>query len=390
MVSPSGKRRAAKMSEEEGWSNGTQACRELGLARSSYYRVGRASLESRRIRKEVQELSGKRPRYGYRRITALLRRDGFEVNAKRVARIRREEGFKVSKKQRRMKRVGLSTAERRRATRPREVWSWDFVAEQTENGSNFRILTLLDEHTRECLATHAAWSIRAADVITVLESAIARYGALGNIRSDNGPEFIAYAIQDWLEKAEIKAIYIKPGGPWENGHIESFHDKLRDERLNREIFGTLAEARVILESWRVEYNELRPHSSLGYLSPSEYMRQNQSDGDCAPPNPAPLAAAGVRGNNHYHSGNHQQSTKPKPRKTLIAAGSKFGADHRGAFGNPWQGGTFLLKFGHVWINRIGAENICDLACIQCGQNDRTSDQGYLSSAVYSRVRADRD
>ena len=153
----------------------------------------------------------------------------------------------------------------------------------------------LDEHTRECLATHAAWSIRAADVITVLESAIARYGALGNIRSDNGPEFIAYAIQDWLEKAEIKAIYIKPGSPWENGHIESFHDKLRDERLNREIFGTLAEARVILESWRVEYNELRPHSSLGYLSPSEYMRQNQSDGDCAPPNPAPLAAAGVRG-----------------------------------------------------------------------------------------------
>ncbi|MEI6340114.1 MAG: IS3 family transposase [Verrucomicrobiota bacterium] len=283
------------MSEEEGWSNGTQACRELGLARSSYYRVGRASLESRRIRKEVQELSGKRPRYGYRRITALLRRDGFEVNAKRVARIRREEGFKVSKKQRRMKRVGLSTAERRRATRPREVWSWDFVAEQTENGSNFRILTLLDEHTRECLATHAAWSIRAADVITVLESAIARYGAPGNIRSDKGPEFVAYAIQDWLEKAEIKAIYIKPGGPWENGHIESFHDKLRDERLNREIFGTLAEARVILESWRVEYNELRPHSSLGYLSPSEYMRQNQSDGGCAPPNPAPLAAAGVRG-----------------------------------------------------------------------------------------------
>ena len=164
------------------------------------------------------------------------------------------------------------------------------MADQTENGSNFQILTLLDEHTRECLATHAAWSIRAVDVITVLEAAIARYGAPEHIRSDNGPEFIAYAIQDWMEKAAIKTIYITPGSPWENGHIESFHDKLRDECLNRELFGSLAEARVIVESWRVEYNDLRPHSSLGYLSPSEYMRQNQSDGGFAPPNPAPLAA----------------------------------------------------------------------------------------------------
>jgi len=311
MVSPSAKRRAVKMSQEEGWGNGMQACRALGLSRSSYYRVGQVSVESRRIRKEVLELSGKHPRYGYRRITALLRRDGFEINAKRVARIRREEGLKVSKKQRRMKRVGLSTAERRRATRPREVWSWDFVADQTENGSNFRILTLLDEHTRECLATHAAWSVRAVDVITVLEAAIARYGAPEHIRSDNGPEFIAYAIHDWLEKAAIKTIYITPGSPWENGHIESFHDKLRDECLNRELFGTLAEARVILESWRVEYNDLRPHSSLGYMSPSEYMRQNQSDGGYAPPTPAPLAAAGVQGelgaNAPWRQGN--QTTK---------------------------------------------------------------------------------
>lgn len=283
------------MSQEEGWGNGAQACRALGFARSGYYRVGKTSVESRRIRKEVVELSGRHPRYGYRRITALLRREGFEVNVKRVARIRRQEGLKVSKKQRRMKRLGLSTSERKKATRPREVWSWDFVSDQTENGSNFRILTLLDEHTRECLATHAAHSIRAVDVITVLEAAIARYGAPEHIRSDNGPEFIAYAIRDWLEKAAIKTIYITPGSPWENGHIESFHDKLRDECLNRELFGSLAEARVILESWRIEYNDVRPHSSLGYLSPSEYKEANQLDGGYAPPNPAPLAAAGVRG-----------------------------------------------------------------------------------------------
>lgn len=276
MVSPSAKRRAVKMSVEEGIGKAATACRALGLARSSYYRPNRSSLESRRVRKEVLELSEKHPRYGYRRITALLKREGFEVNAKRIARIRREEGLKVSKKQRRMKRLGISTAERLRAKRPRQVWSWDFVADQTENGSNFRILTLMDEHTRECLATHAAWSIRAVDVITVVEAAIARYGAPEHLRSDNGPEFIAYCIQDWLAGQKIKTLYIKPGSPWENGHIESFHDKLRDECLNRELFGSLAEARVILESWRMEYNECRPHSSLGYQTPGEFARASKS------------------------------------------------------------------------------------------------------------------
>ena len=236
----------------------------------------KSSVEGRRIRKEVLEPSDKHPRYGYRRITALLRREGFEVNPKRVARIRREEGIKVSKKQRRMKRVGTSTAQRTRAERPRQVWSWDFVEDQTENGSRFRILTILDEYTRQCVAMHAAWSIRAVDVITVLEAAIARYGAPEHLRSDNGPEFIAYAIQDWLGKASIKTIYITPGSPWENGYIESFHDKLRDECLNRELFGSLLEARVILETWRIEYNESRPHSSLHYLTPGEFVRRSNS------------------------------------------------------------------------------------------------------------------
>lgn len=259
------------MSMEEGWSgSAAAACRALGLSRSSFYRESREAVESRRVRKEVVELSGRHPRYGYRRITAVLRRDGFTVNPKRVARIRREEGLKVSKRQRRMRRLGASTAERQRAERPRHVWSWDFVEDQTEAGTRFRILTLIDEHTRECLATHAAWSIRAVDVIGVVEAAIARYGAPEHIRSDNGPEFIAYAIQDWLAAQSIKSIYIKPGSPWENGHIESFHDKLRDECLNRELFASLAEACVILEGWRVEYNTLRPHSSLGYQTPGEF------------------------------------------------------------------------------------------------------------------------
>ena len=314
MVSPSARRRAVKMSVEEGLGKVAAACRALGLSRSSYYRSGRSSLESRRIRKEVLELSAKHPRYGYRRITALMRREGFEVNGKRVARIRREEGIKVSKKQRRMKRLGISTAERQRAERPRQVWSWDFVADQTEHGSCFRILTLLDEYTRQCLAIHPASSIRAVDVITVVEAAIARYGAPEHLRSDNGPEFIATCMQDWLKAQEIKTLYITPGSPWENGHIESFHDKLRDECLNRELFGNLREVRVILESWRVEYNERRPHSALGYRTPNEYAgrKTNRFDGGCAPPNPAPLAAAGVRGN----SGSRPQGGKLTKSKTL--------------------------------------------------------------------------
>jgi len=274
MVSPSSKRRAAKVGIEGSGSSTALACRALGLTRSGYYRSSRESVQSRRIRKELIELSLRHPRYGYRRITALLRRDGFEINPKRVARIRREEGLKVSKRQKRTRRVGVSTAERLKAERARHVWSWDFVEDQTENGSRFRILTLIDEYTRECLATHAAWSIRAVDVITVVEAAIERYGAPEHIRSDNGPEFIAYAIQDWLSDQGVKTLYITPGSPWENGHIESFHDKFRDECLNRELFGSLLEARVIVESWRMEYNEKRPHSSLRYLTPSEYGRRH--------------------------------------------------------------------------------------------------------------------
>ena len=153
------------------------------------------------------------------------------------------------------------------------------------------------------------------DVITVVEATIARYGVPEHLRSDNGPEFIASCMQDWLKTQEIKTLYIKPGSPWENGHIESFHDKLRDECLNRELFGSLREARVILEGWRIEYNERRPHSSLGYQTPNEYAgaKTNRSDGGSAPPNPAPLAAAGVRGELRINATkwqiNEKQNTK---------------------------------------------------------------------------------
>lgn len=276
MVSPSAKRRAASYIEEQGLGCKAQACRALGLARSSAYRLPRESVERRRLRKEIVELSRHKPRYGYRRITALLRREGWKINAKRVQRIRRQEGFRVSKKQRKMKRTGQSTALRQQAQSPNQVWSWDFVEDQTEAGSKLRILTLLDEYTRQCLAIHVAWSIRAVNVITVVEAAMEHYGVPRHIRSDNGPEFIAYAIEDWMKANAIGSLYIKPGSPWENGHIESFHDKFRDECLNREVFGSLLEAKVVTEQWRIEYNQQRPHSSLGYQTPEEVAARWQT------------------------------------------------------------------------------------------------------------------
>ncbi|NBV87102.1 MAG: IS3 family transposase [Verrucomicrobia bacterium] len=300
MVSPSSKRRAAEASVEKGCAGVSAACRALGLARSTYYRKSEESAEKRESREQIVALSLEHPRYGYRRVTVILGRRGKKVNAKRVQRVRRAEGLVVSKRQRKMRRVGVSTGQRQKAERPRQVWSWDFVHDQTEDGSSLRILTLIDEHTRQCVAMHVARSIRAVDVITVVEAAIARYGAPEYLRSDNGPEFIAYAVQDWLKASGIKTMYIKPGAPWENGYIER------------------AEARVIVESWRVEYNERRPHSALGYLTPKEYT--NQVAGGCAPPNPAPLTAAGVRGEPEAlprQCGTTKSRNKKQPRGTLV-------------------------------------------------------------------------
>lgn len=276
MVSPASKRKAARCAVDSGLGRITQACRAVQLARSGYYRVRQVSQGSQKMNHRIVRLSRAHPRYGYRRITALLRREGRRINAKRVARVRRAEGLQVRKRQRRTRRLGPSQAQRLSATRRNQVWSWDFVMDQTESGGAFRILTLIDEHTRQCLATHAAWSIRAQDVLVVLEAAMRRHGTPEHIRSDNGPEFVAHAILDWLAARQIKTLYIKPGSPWENGHIESFHDKLRDECLNRDVFGTLAEARVIIDAWRHEYNECRPHSSLGYRTPAEVAARCQT------------------------------------------------------------------------------------------------------------------
>jgi putative transposase len=222
------------------------------------------------LEKAIIAKSNEHPRYGYRQVTVMVRRDGHMLNGKRTQRVRRIEGLQVKKKQRKTRRLGESTGERRRATRPGEVWSWDFVTDMTQGGGRCRILTLIDEYTRQCLATHAAWSIRAVNVIEVVTKAIITNGQPQHLRSDNGPEFIVYAIKDWLTDLNIRTIYITPGSPWEQAHIENFHDKFRDECLNLELFGSLAAARIIVEQWRKEYNRQRPHSSLKNQTPDEF------------------------------------------------------------------------------------------------------------------------
>lgn len=209
-------------------------------------------------------------RYGYRPITMLLRGEGWRVNHKRVERIWREEGLKVPQKQPKRRRLWLNRGScvRLRAMRPNHVWSYDFVSDRTSDGRPIRMLTVIDEFTRECLRIHVARKIRAIDVLEQLADLFIIHGTPDHIRSDNGPEFVAEIVRGWLSRLGVQTLFIEPGSPWENGYIESFNGKLRYELLNGEIFDTLLEARVVVESWRNEYNTVRPHSSLGYRPPA--------------------------------------------------------------------------------------------------------------------------
>jgi putative transposase len=222
------------------------------------------------LEKRIIELATQYGRYGYRRITALLRQEGWQVNHKRVERIWRREGLKVPKKQPKRRRLWLNDGSciRLRPEHKDHVWSYDFVIARTTEGRSFRILNIIDEYTRECLAALVKRRIASQDVIDQLFQLIIFRGIPEHIRSDNGPEFTAKAIRRWLSHIGVKTLFIEPGSPWQNGYIESFNGKLRDELLNREVFTTLTEAKVLIEQWRREYNQIRPHSSLGYRPPA--------------------------------------------------------------------------------------------------------------------------
>ena len=230
------------------------------------------------------ELVGAHPRYGYRRIWALLRREGFAVNRKRVYRLWRREGLKVPRKQRKKRRLGTSAngCQRQRSEGKNHVWAWDFVHDRTSDGRTLKWLTIVDEYTRECLALRVGRSIKAQDAIDVLAELFAMHGVPEHLRSDNGPEFIARGMREWLKLLQVGTLYIEPGSPWENGYAESFNSKCRDEFLNAEEFDTVEHARAMAGAWQAAYNESRPHSSLGYKTPSEFARTCAASARAAP------------------------------------------------------------------------------------------------------------
>ena len=241
----------------------------LEQARSTQRHSSRTKGEEERLTGRIVELATQYGRYGYRRITAMLGEYGWVVNHKRVERIWKREGLKVPKKQPKRRRLWLNDGSciRLRPEHKDHVWSYDFVMARTSDERAFKILVIIDEYTRECLDILVQRRITSVDVLERLYWLFLVRGTPEHIRSDNGPEFTAKAVREWLRRLEVKTLYIEPGSPWENGYVESFNGKLRDELLNREVFDTLLEAQILTEDWRREYNHVRPHSSLGYRPP---------------------------------------------------------------------------------------------------------------------------
>jgi putative transposase len=247
-----------------------RACRVLGQYRSTQRKAPAKAGDEAALTADIIALARQYGRYGYRRITALLRRAGWVVNKKRVERIWRREGLKIPAKQPKKGRLWLNDGScvRLRPERPNHVWSYDFVADRTHDGRPFRMLCIIDEFTRESLAIRVARKLKSPDLIETLADLFVLRGVPAHIRSDNGPEFVAEALRTWITAVGAKTAYIEPGSPWENGYCESFNGKLRDELLNGEVFYTLKEATIVIEAWRRHYNTIRPHSSLQYRPPA--------------------------------------------------------------------------------------------------------------------------
>jgi putative transposase len=245
-------------------------CRLAGQPRSTQRYRARGHLDEEQLRQRIVALALDYGAYGYRMLAGLLRGEGLLVNHKRVERIWRQEGLKVPRRQPKRRRLWLNDGScvRLRAQRPNHVWSYDFVAHRTHDKRVLKLLTVMDEFTRECLAIKVARRLRSHHVKEQLCELFLRRGLPEHIRSDNGPEFTAKKIKGWLAGLSVQTQFITPGSPWENGYIESFNGKLRFELLNREIFDTLKEAEVIIESWRHHYNTVRPHSALRWRPPA--------------------------------------------------------------------------------------------------------------------------
>ena len=279
-----------------------RVCRVLGQHRSTQRRIPTGRDDEEQLTADIIELARRHGRLGYRKIAEMLRTQaGWVVNDKRVERIWRREGLKLPSKQPKRSRLWLSDGScvRLRAERANHVWSYDFVEDRTHEGRKYRMLNIIDEFTHECLAIRIDRKLNSTAVIDVLSDLFILRGVPEYVRSDNGPEFIARAVQDWIKAVGAKTAYITPGSPWENGFIESFNARLRDELLDGEIFYSLKEARVVIESWRRYYNTERPHGSLGYKPQApEVFIPSFAARAAAQPQPAPPPALAQRPTMH--------------------------------------------------------------------------------------------
>ena len=274
MVSASARRLQVEFARKRGLSC-RRACWLLRVARSSLqYELKREKADAP-VRQRMAALAAQYPRYGYRRVQVFLAREGHRMSADRAYRLWRTGGLQVPRRRRR-RRAASSRPRPLPASGRNHVWAYDFVFDACANGQQLKCLTVVDEWTRECLAIDVAGSIRSGRVIDVLSRLVSLHGTPKYLRSDNGPEFLSAAVHRWLAAANIDTAHIAPGKPWENGMDESFNGKLRDECLSLEWFRTRPEATVLIETWRGHYNAIRPHSSLGYLTPNEFNQKQQS------------------------------------------------------------------------------------------------------------------
>lgn len=252
-----------------------RACRVVEQPRSSQRHVSTKVCEDTALMQRIITLSRENPRYGYRRVCALLRREGWAVNKKRVQRLWREAGLSVPATQQKRRRPGSShnSCARRRAEYTGHIWSYDFAMDSTEDGRRVKVMPVVDEYSRECLSIDVERSITSREVVATLERLFGERGAPSFIRSDNGPEFIARAVRGWLAASGVGTLYIEPGSPWENAYSETFISRMRDELLDREVFANLKEAQVLAGDYREHYNYRRPHGALSYLTPVEFAER---------------------------------------------------------------------------------------------------------------------
>lgn len=270
MVKPEAKRAAVAELQKQYGSSERRACRLVGLKRSTHRYRRRRNERQETLRRRIGEIAGKRQRFGYRRITALLRREKWRVNHKCVYRICREQRWTVPKQRR--KRIRRPAAFSTPATRPNQRWAMDYVSDSLASGRKIRTLTIVDTYTRECLALEVDTSLPGQRVRRVLERLASQRLRPEELRVDNGPEFISRAVATWCEENQLQLWHIQPGKPMQNGHVESFNGRLRDECLNANWFTSLQDARGKIEAWRRDYNEGRPHSALNYQTPAEFAR----------------------------------------------------------------------------------------------------------------------